>query len=157
MLPHVHLLSGVVMGLLGYEVGILNSFFEVMIVVFLTVGFDIDHLAHYYMRHRKIDVVDCWNKSVERKEHNRTFIHKSPGFFYISLVSLLLFLISRSMFYILVSSYYTHMFLDKINMKKKQLVEFRSLFKKRFVFFPINYVEEIFSVFFIVCIIVLLA
>ena len=145
------------MGLLGYNVGILTSFFEVAVVVFLTVGFDIDHLAHYYMRHNKLDVVDCWNKSVEQKEHNRTFIHKSPGFFYISILSLLLFIIKPSFFYILASSYYTHMFLDKINMKKKQLVEFKTMFQKRFVFFPINYIEEIFSVFFVVCIMVLLA
>ncbi len=92
-----------------------------VIIAILSVLLDLDHFLCHLVKKKNPNFRVCWNNAVLGKEHERTFIHHLPGFLVVSgLIFFIAFLNSTTALAIAIA-YYTHMFLDYVHFKPKEI------------------------------------
>jgi len=112
MLPHVHFLAGLLFGIVGMHIGILNGS-EAVLVGVIAVLIDIDHFLVYIWREKSFDPRRFWNRSMSKKHYNgRTFIHHYHGIIGVGVLIVVVFLFNPVWGYILSAAYFSHMALD---------------------------------------------
>ena len=129
MLPHTHFLFAILLALIGYNYNYF-SLTEVFLIGILAVILDIDHLISFYKNHKMWSIKKCWNSALTTHEHLRTFIHHQKGILLVSIILVLLTLLNLKLSIMLAIAYFSHIFLDKIQLFKEKIKthKFRQLF-----------------------------
>src|SRR3989344_9073216 len=135
MLPQSHFLVAFLFGLIGMRFGNL-SLMQAFIAGIVGILIDLDHLFTFFIRHHEFDLKKSWNAAVIHHEHERTTIHRWPGFIVVSLLLIVLGNFYLNIGLILAIGYYTHFFLDHIhvNTKKKLILRGYGFVMKLFYF-----------------------
>ncbi len=114
MLPHTHLIGGVLAALLIRAVTPLTPT-DFAISALLSVLYDLDHLYAYFRRHGTADLTSVWNASVKHTENDRTILHKVNGVAIILPLAGLASLFGLKYGLIVLSTYALHMLMDHIH------------------------------------------
>lgn len=134
MLPHTHLLVGLMLGMLAWKNDILT--WELAIVVGLIAALiDIDHLYAYHKHHRDWSIKGAWLRALKFHEPERTIIHHAYGFIAITILLIILGVFSPIIMIVGGLAYYSHYFLDHVHVK------YEGLLRREKVTIPLSYLE----------------
>ena len=116
MYPHTHFLFAFLLAEILVKFDILSHKLAVLVAL-IAVLIDIDHYIYYGVKHNSWDIRKAWNAAtVTHEKGERTFIHHSIGFFIITALIIIGFYFNKTVFWILTIGYYSHIFLDYVNL-----------------------------------------
>lgn len=155
MYPLTHFLLAFLIGLILVYYGQFNLF-QAFITGLVALLIDIDHFIYYSIRKKDFSFKNAWNAAVKHKLNERTLIHHLPGFLISSLILLILFFLNKTWFLILFIGYYSHIFLDYLDIKRWLEVKRKIKFKEEGFYFKIPIYEIILIMAMIILIILLI-
>ncbi len=116
MNPHTHFLFAFLLAEILVKFGILSHKLAVLVAL-IAVLIDIDHYIYYGVKHKSWDLRKAWNAAtVTHEKGGRTFIHHRVGFLIITALVIISFYLNKTVFWILAIGYYSHIFLDYVNL-----------------------------------------
>lgn len=116
MYPWTHLIYGLIAGLIGLELGLININLAVVLVL-ISVFVDIDHLIFYYSRKKSWNVFKAWDYCVASKDmFPLPIFHRFWFVVLVLLLGIVLYFFNTGWSYVLLSGYFVHYVLDQINL-----------------------------------------
>ncbi|MBI5389456.1 hypothetical protein HZB01_03690 [Candidatus Woesearchaeota archaeon] len=134
MYPLSHFLLPFFLGEVLVEFGYLNHWTAILAGV-VGVAIDLDHAVGAAYYRKKLNLKDLWHRAVVVHEHKETFIHRFFGFVVFSLATWALFFWYFVLYMVVSVGYYTHMFLDHINLN---IFQFKKSYPLRLGSFSIH-------------------
>lgn len=89
---------------------------------------DIDHYLEHiiHSRSNSLSLRACWNNAIKFHRFNqRSFIHHWQGFLILSLIFLIVLFFNWKISLILAISYYSHLILDYVHLKKEKVLRWK--------------------------------
>jgi len=152
MYPWSHFLFPLFIAEIFVKLNILNHYGAILAGL-IGLSVDIDHFIGYVIHHRDLNLKHAWNADVVKHENERTFIHRETGLIFITLPIILLFFLNKIVFLIISLGYYTHIFLDNLNISiSKKIFKIK---EKGFVI-KLPFYELIFDILLVVGILLLI-
>jgi hypothetical protein len=112
MQPNTHFIAGLFFGLVVVQYFQMSAWYAVL-VAFIAMFIDIDHLIAYYMHYKKINIGGCWNVCCgHHAPFGRMFIHHKNGFLIITALLIVLYVVSPFWTLLLGVAFYSHYALD---------------------------------------------
>jgi len=127
MNPHTHFLFPFFIALILTKLNLISWKLAVLCGL-IGVLIDLDHYIEYILHSKsnRFSLRSCWNNAIRLHRFNqRSFIHHWRGFLILSLIFLIVLFFSWKISLILVISYYSHIFLDYIHLKKEKLLRWK--------------------------------
>ena len=155
MYPQSHFLFSLLIALILAKLHIFD-YRIALIIALVAVFMDIDHFIIFIIKRKDWKLKDAWNAEVKGNfKHAKTFIHHWLGLILITAITVALFFVNKTLFWIIGLAYYTHMFLDYAHLNVLKIKE-RMTIKEFGLIERINKFELLFDIFLLIGIILLL-
>lgn len=129
MNPHSHFLFPFIIALILVKLNILSWQLAIacsLIAVFIDIDHYVEHILHY--KRNRFSLKATWNDSVKPHRFcHWSFIHHWNGALILTAIFAIILLFNWKISLILGIAYYSHFFLDHINLKANKFVPFRIL------------------------------
>lgn len=116
MYPWTHLIYGLIAAIAGFQLGLINVYMAVVLVV-LTVLLDIDHLIYYYGKKRDLNLKRCWNYCVTQLKTRRNMLFHDWRFvIFAILLCVFLYFTKIGWSYVVWAGFFMHYLLDELSL-----------------------------------------
>ena len=113
MYPTTHFLYAFLVGEILVKLGLISHWIALSIGI-LAVLVDVDHLFDSFKKLGTINLKKAWNSTTVDRIVGRSFLHSKLSVFIITILEIFLFFLSRTIFYVIASAFYSHIILDII-------------------------------------------
>lgn len=130
MFPHTHAIAGILLGIVGYKLGLITNY-DILIISILTTIIDIDHYIMHILIMKDYSLFGFWNQICKLKHPlYRSIIHRKQGMVLMTIISAIILYFSQRIAFIIASAYFMHILLDNMY-RIKQFNDYKYLkFKK---------------------------